>query len=495
MPDLMMPGAVRCVLLVPSLPFADVDLALAFAALGARAPQTSPPPGSDASHGLLSARIEQFHAQLADEFGDGNAGDGSLDDSWALRGRFAASLPALLEHEFGDAKLPLLTSPGLFRYMQYWLSALRQLAIAPKVVVPIFAPTDIEDLAALRRMLDLERQTRGFDRVLVPGDLHIDDGCAWAQRVASELDLRWPILPATVATELGAALHRQALAKGDQSDSDDPEIPVLAKMAHEALLRIASADSAGLAVEYVILDRIHQALYAANGQAKSAISEPRRAKMFAIATKSDETPANRNEPLAVTAPLSIAAPHDLGMHARAELALLSCRRELAQVRETQEALMEKASQLPKMRLERDEMARHLARQLLAAYWQNNGPDAPDARHTLRSRIGRLLRRGRTGAHEQALQQRWQQIGMIEGSPLFDGGWYLRTYADVATAGASPAEHYLLHGAQEGRNPGPQFDTAYYLGRYPDVAGSGANPLVHYLSCGAAEGRLIRPGQK
>ena len=494
MPDRMMPEAVRCVLLVPSLQFADVDLAWAFVALGARPPQTSLPPGSDASPGLLSARIEQFHAQLADEFGDANAGDGSLD-SWALRERFAASLPALLEHEFGDAKLPLLTSPGLFRYMQYWLSALRQLAIAPKVIVPIRAPTDIEDLAALRRMLDLERQTRGFDRVLVPGDQHIDDGCAWAQRVASELDLRWPILPATVATEVGVALQRQVLAKGDQPDSDDPEIPALAGIAHAALLRIAGADSAGLAVEYAILDRIRQALDAGNGQAKSATSEHRSLGMAAIATKSDETATNGDERLAVTAPLSIADSHDLGMHARAELALLSCRRELAQVREAQEALMEQASQLPKMRLERDEMARHLARQLLVAYRQNNGPDALDARLTLRSRIGRILRRGRPGAHEQALQQRWQQIGMIEASPLFDGGWYLRKYVDVAMAGASPAEHYLLHGAQEGRNPGPQFDTAYYLERYPDVAESGANPLVHYLSCGAAEGRLIRPGQK
>jgi hypothetical protein len=217
--------------------------------------------------------------------------------------------------------------------------------------------------------------------------------------------------------------------------------------------------------------------------------------MAVIATKSDETATNGDERLAVTAPLLIADSHDLGMHARAELVLQSCRRELAQVREAQEALMEQASQLPKMRLERDEMARHLARQLLVAYWQNNGPDALDARLTLRSRISRLLRRGRTGAHERALQQRWQQIGMIEGSSLFDGGWYLRKYADVAAAGASPAEHYLLHGAQEGRNPGPQFDTAYYLERYSDVAESGANPLVHYLSCGAAEGRLIRPGQE
>ena len=77
---------------------------------------------------------------------------------------------------------------------------------------------------------------------------------------------------------------------------------------------------------------------------------------------------------------------------------------------------------------------------------------------------------------------------IAASPLFDAGWYLATYRDVAAAGGDPARHYLEHGAAEGRDPGPGFSTRGYLADNPDVAGSGVNPLLHYLRHGQAEGR-------
>jgi hypothetical protein len=75
--------------------------------------------------------------------------------------------------------------------------------------------------------------------------------------------------------------------------------------------------------------------------------------------------------------------------------------------------------------------------------------------------------------------------------LFDAAWYLVTYPDVAAAGVNPLEHYLRHGAAEGRDPGPLFSTRWYLEAYPDVAAAGVNPLEHYLRRGAAEGRRAR----
>jgi len=53
----------------------------------------------------------------------------------------------------------------------------------------------------------------------------------------------------------------------------------------------------------------------------------------------------------------------------------------------------------------------------------------------------------------------------------------------------PALHYVLHGAPEGRDPGPSFSTTSYVRRYPDVGG--LNPLIHYLDVGAAEGRIVK----
>jgi len=39
-------------------------------------------------------------------------------------------------------------------------------------------------------------------------------------------------------------------------------------------------------------------------------------------------------------------------------------------------------------------------------------------------------------------------------------WYYHQYPDVANIGADPAEHYLLYGAAEGRNPSPGIDTVF-----------------------------------
>lgn len=74
------------------------------------------------------------------------------------------------------------------------------------------------------------------------------------------------------------------------------------------------------------------------------------------------------------------------------------------------------------------------------------------------------------------------------SPYFDRDWYLSTYPDVASAGIDPAEHYVAHGASEGREPGPWFSGAAYAAHYGDSRGM--NPLVHYMLVGAQEGRQV-----
>ena len=90
-------------------------------------------------------------------------------------------------------------------------------------------------------------------------------------------------------------------------------------------------------------------------------------------------------------------------------------------------------------------------------------------------------------------RRRHERAMVAGSGLFDPEWYLRSYPDVAAAGADPLLHFLGNGATEQRDPGPYFSTAHYLSIYPDIAANGLNPLVHYLRAGWREQRAIRPG--
>ncbi len=48
----------------------------------------------------------------------------------------------------------------------------------------------------------------------------------------------------------------------------------------------------------------------------------------------------------------------------------------------------------------------------------------------------------------------RQIAFLKTSGLFDAEWYLREYADVASAGIDPLRHYVEFGAKEGRWPNP-----------------------------------------
>ena len=120
---------------------------------------------------------------------------------------------------------------------------------------------------------------------------------------------------------------------------------------------------------------------------------------------------------------------------------------------------------------------------------------PDKRSALRKGLSGLYWRMRW-----RLRWRWQirrrkerlreDARRIAECPLFDAAWYLAFYSDVADTHFDPAMHYLLHGASEGRDPGPRFSTMGYVGRYADVTNSGLNPLIHYIEVGAAEGREI-----
>lgn len=51
---------------------------------------------------------------------------------------------------------------------------------------------------------------------------------------------------------------------------------------------------------------------------------------------------------------------------------------------------------------------------------------------------------------------------LQRSGFFDSEYYLRTYPDVVASGMNPVEHYVCHGAEEGRKPTPWFDTKKFL---------------------------------
>ena len=106
--------------------------------------------------------------------------------------------------------------------------------------------------------------------------------------------------------------------------------------------------------------------------------------------------------------------------------------------------------------------------------------------------------------------RFRRFLLQEGDPAVEAGleiapssfaaqWYLQRYPDVRATGMDPWRHYCLHGAEEGRDPGPEFNTLHYLAQCPQARDSGIPVLLHYLQVGRALGydaaHPFLPGQQ
>ena len=103
---------------------------------------------------------------------------------------------------------------------------------------------------------------------------------------------------------------------------------------------------------------------------------------------------------------------------------------------------------------------------------------------------RAMKRNAASGSEKQLMK--ENIEMLSRTKFFDENWYLEVNSDVRKSGMKAAEHYLLFGAREGRNPSKEFDSDWYLKKYSDVAESGLNPLVHFLKYGQKEKRKPSP---
>ncbi|WP_051331618.1 glycosyltransferase [Methylocaldum szegediense] len=113
---------------------------------------------------------------------------------------------------------------------------------------------------------------------------------------------------------------------------------------------------------------------------------------------------------------------------------------------------------------------------------------------VRGHLIRLFRITQLATNPMAWKARlkqWRVYKVLRASPLFDEAWYLSQYPDVAAAGIDPVRHYIVHGANEGRNPSASFETRFYLDAYPDVRRARVNPLYHYIIAGQQEGRSPR----
>ena len=80
---------------------------------------------------------------------------------------------------------------------------------------------------------------------------------------------------------------------------------------------------------------------------------------------------------------------------------------------------------------------------------------------------------------------------VAASGLFDAAWYRSSYDDIRQI-SDPLEHFIRHGSQEKRSPGPNFDARWYFDRHMRGERRGLQPLEHYLAVGRRRGLPTRP---
>ena len=111
------------------------------------------------------------------------------------------------------------------------------------------------------------------------------------------------------------------------------------------------------------------------------------------------------------------------------------------------------------------------------------------------RIENLLHSQLLAAYSQARKRFWKRMSqffrisirrerrILYNSGYVDPQYYFMRYPWVVESGLSAVNHYLLFGAQEGKNPSSTFNTVGYLAEHPHLAYIGVNPLVHFILSG------------
>lgn len=130
--------------------------------------------------------------------------------------RARAAIRRLISSDFAAAPLWALKDPRLCRLMPLWLDVLAEFGISARFVFVLRSPDEVaaslqardgwshavSRLLWLQHMREAEEATRGHPRCVVHFDELIEDWNTVAGRIARELDVAWPVNPASVAAQI-----------------------------------------------------------------------------------------------------------------------------------------------------------------------------------------------------------------------------------------------------------------------------------------------------
>jgi len=218
--------------------------------------------GLDLPQGLMPAQLENRHGfwesvELQDLHDQALASCNSWWGDWTCVPRqwfdsnecrkFSDQLVGILRRDFSDSAMFVIKDPRICRLAPLWLHTLAQIDIEPLVVMPVRHPAEvsaslaiwsgfdplISNLLWLRHVFDGERYTRGIPRSFVTFDELMSNWQSTVRKIGEDLQIEWPIVPASASAVIEAFL-----SPGDRHHSVQSEraLPVWVATTYQGLL-------------------------------------------------------------------------------------------------------------------------------------------------------------------------------------------------------------------------------------------------------------------
>jgi hypothetical protein len=378
-----------------------------------------------------------------------------------------------LSNEFGASRLFVLKDPRICRLSAFWLPILEEFDAAPFVILPLRNPLEVAASIAkrdgfdpsighllwLRHVLDAERATRGRPRVFVSYDGLMNGWRATIEQIQATFGFALPRLSEVSAREIEAFLS-EALRHERAAPVNVTDNPGLSSWLRESFAVLDNWTRQGeKAADFAALDRIGAAFDAA---------VPAFARPVEIGRQASTSQRRLEQELATARNQS--AERDSRI-AGLEREASSRAKDLAEIRaklaHTESALVQRRHEADQRTAELS-VARQELQQLQGQLKERFGEVAALTRllkekehetHAARRSISAVLEADRAAIAPLFGRSHWwgqlwvrRQAAALTRAGLFDPAWYLEKYPDVKKAGIDPAEHYVRHGAREGRLP-------------------------------------------
>lgn len=494
-----------------------------FARLGAQPPKSLMPPTPDNPRGYWeSSELMKFHDSILQSAGSDWSDWESFNAGWidSPAGQdFRERLAALLEAEYGDARLILVKDPRMCRFFALWEKALATLGFASRIVIPVRHPFEVvgslkqrdglpgyhAKLLWLRHILDAEHDSRNATRLFVRYSDMLMDWQSQAKRISDLLGIKWPRFSGSTMAEIEAYLAPELRHHTAQDASPSAlsagTIDGWVNAAFLALERLVDdpAQSDALAALNAIRQQFNEtaAIYAPIVQERRMAHEALGLEYASLRRENDElkrkyelldSENRQNQQRFVQAEgLRAQLEEQLGGK-QAIIDELESRREALEAGyrkqiESQAAQIESQKAQIESQAAQIEHALRTTRALQQSAIEERARQ--DARYADASRTIRVLESELEEQRRLIVEYR-SSLDRIRGSRYWRAAEALRRLTGVRQEPAGSDADGISD--EELVDRSALFDRQWYLGRYPDVGAQGIDPVAHYLAYGAREGR-------